>query len=320
MKLVFDTQIERPEGQNHSRYLTASQRAHFRWNDRSMDNEVIEAFNQYQLSQRLAATTIRNRESLLRGTQRSIGGSLLEATPHQLRTHLGRKGVSPGTARTERGALRAFYEFALEEGYRTDNPGMRLPVVKVPRGEPRPFTREQIEALLTSGAYHRTRMMILLGYYQGFRVSQIARVRGDDIDWMTHTIRTVSKGGKERRLPLSPIIAQVARQMPAGWWFPARSGSDAPIGGASVTDLITKAKKRAGITDAKLTPHSLRHSFGTDLVEGGVDIRVVQELLLHEDLSTTQIYTGVSRRRKEEGIRTLRAIEIPEQATRRRAA
>ena len=300
--------------------LTASQRAHFRWHDRDMDNEVIDAFNRYQRAQNLAQTTIRNRESLLRGVQRSIETSLLEATPHQLRSHLGRGTVTPGTKRTERNALASFYRFALEDGYRNDDPSLKLPSVQVPKGEPRPFTREQIDAMLNSGAYSRTRTMILLGYYQGFRVSQIARVRGDDIDKLTNTIRTISKGGKERRLPVHPIVAQVARQMPAGWWFPARNGADKPIGGASVTDLITKAKKRAGITDPKLTPHSLRHSFGTDLVENGVDIRVVQELLLHEDLSTTQIYTGVSRRRKNEGILTLLPMPVPEQSMRGKAA
>ena len=65
------------------------------------------------------------------------------------------------------------------------------------------------------------------------------------------------------------------------------------------------------VTDPKLTPHSLRHSFGTDLVEAGVDIRVVQELMMHEDLTTTQIYTGVSSRRKREGIELLQRRAIP---------
>ena len=296
--------------------FTASQRAKYRWHDRSMDNEAIDAFNQYQRAQNLAVTTVRNRESLLRGVQRSIQTPLIEATPHQLRSHLGRDTVTPGTKRTERNALVAFYRFALEDGYRSDDPSLKLPPVHVPKGEPRPFTREQIDAMLNSGAYARTRTMIILGYYQGFRVSQIARVRGDDIDPMTNTIRTISKGGQERRLPVHPIVAQVARQMPAGWWFPARNGADKPIGGASVTDLITKAKKRAGITDPRLTPHSLRHSFGSDLVEQGVDIRVVQELMLHEDLSTTQIYTRVSAKRKTEGILTLAPMAIPAHASR----
>lgn len=304
----------------HSHGLSAAQRAHFRWHDRSMNNEVIEAFNQYQRSQNLSDTTIRNRESIIRSTSARICAPILEVTVNQLREQQGRKGVTPGTKRTERQALSAFFRFALEDGYREDDPTLKLPPVKVPRGEPRPFTLEQIEAMLNSGAYYRTRIMILVGYYQGFRVSQISRVRGDDIDWLTHTIKTLSKGGKERRIPLHPIIAEIAKHMPDDWWFPARDGSDAPIHPPSVTDLITKAKKRAGITDRQLTPHSLRHSFGTDLVEEGVDIRVIQELMLHADLSTTQIYTGVSPKRKSEAIRALPVLAIPDHATRMKAA
>ena len=300
--------------------LSAEERATYRWQARAMNEQVIEAFEQYQRAANLSPNTIRNRSSLLGGVTRAIGVPLLEASPHELRAHLGRTTVTPGTRRTERTALKAFYQFAFEDGYRADNPADRLPVIQVPKGEPRPFARSQIEAMLNSGAYKRTRVMILLGYFQGFRVSQIARVRGDDIDWMTETIHTISKGGKARRLPLHPMIAAVAGEMPDGWWFPARDGTDAPISGASVTNLITRAKKRARIDDPRLTPHSLRHSCGTDLVESGVDIRVVQELLMHEDLSTTQIYTGVSRRLKREGILHLEPLTVPDHAERLQAA
>lgn len=78
-----------------------------------------------------------------------------------------------------------------------------------------------------------------------------------------------------------------------------------------MTDLVRKAKLRAGINDERLTAHSLRHSFGTELVEAGVDIRVVQELMLHEDLSTTQIYTAVSERLKQAGIAELKPRPMP---------
>lgn len=89
---------------------------------------------------------------------------------------------------------------------------------------------------------------------------------------------------------------------------------------ASVTNLITLANHRAGITDPTLTPHSLRHAFGTDLVDESVDIRVVQELMMYESLATTQIYTGVSARRKRDGIATLPVREIASRSGRRTAA
>lgn len=276
------------------------------------DKRALEYFEIYQRSQNLAPSTIRNRRSILTTFARKTG-VLADADAFTLRRYIGRDAnVTAGTRQTERGALTAFFTFLHEEGMREDNPATKLPVVRVPKGKPRPFSAEQIDALLTSGAYTRTRAMILLGYYQGFRVSSIAPVHGRDIDMLSNRIRSVVKGRKEVWFPLHPVIAELAQTMPKdGYWFPARGGRDGHIRPASVTDLITKAKKRTEIAEKKLTPHSLRHAFATDLLEEGVDIRVVQELLAHEHLSTTQIYTQVSERRKDDGIRTLAAREVP---------
>jgi len=189
-----------------------------------MDNEIIAAFNQYQAAQRLSPKTIKTRESLIRTFTTQTGIPVSEASPADLRAHIGRSTIKPGTARAERNALRAFYQFAVTDGYLEHNPADRLPIVKVPKGEPRPFTVEQINLLLHSGAYARTRAMIMLGYLQGFRVAQIARVEGHHIDPVTDTIITVAKGGKERVLPLHPDIKQLAATMPTGYWFPARGG------------------------------------------------------------------------------------------------
>ena len=125
----------------------------------------------------------------------------------------------------------------------------------------------------------------------------------------------------QRTLPLHPVIAELAKTMPSdSWWFPARCGRTEHISGASVTNLITLAKKRAGIRDPRLTPHSLRHSFGSDLMEEGIDIRVIQELMMHASLATTQIYTGVSANRKRAGILTLPSRDIPAHSGRLRVA
>jgi len=271
-----------------------------------MNQDILEAFAEYQRSITLAKTTIRNRHSILSTLSKKTGLPLLELELRDLRRYLGRDDVEPGTTRTERGAMVAFYTFAQEDGYRADNPTGRLTPISAPKGTPRPFTAEQIDAMLNSGAYRKTRAMIMVGYYQGFRVSSIVRVHGRDLDIPGMTIRTIGKGGKYGTLPLHPMIAELASTMPADdWWFPARGERHGHMSSASATNLITIAKKRAGILDPKLTPHSLRHSFGTDLVEHGVDIRVVQELMMHASLSTTQIYTGVSAGRKRDGIQKL---------------
>jgi integrase/recombinase XerD len=274
--------------------------------------DVLALFNAEQRGRGLAETTITNRASILRYIEVSTGRPLLELSVYDLRVYLGRDGIKDSSRRTIRAAMTAFYDFAHDEGWRDDNPTHRLKAVHVPRSEPRPFTAEQIDRMLTSGAYRRTRAMILLGYYLGFRVSQIARVHGHDVDLASNTIRTIGKGGKEGILPLHPVIADLARTMPTDdWWFPARDERPGPIRPGSVTGLVADAKARAGIRDPRLTAHSLRHSFGTDLVEGGADIRVVQELMMHEDLSSTQIYTGVSRRLKDAAIAVLPTRDIP---------
>lgn len=299
---------------------TAIEKSVHRWQTPNVTNDLLSPFRVAQRSQGLAETTIRNRASILTTLSQTIGKPLRDMDVNDLRTHLGRDGISAGSRKTGRGVMIAFYTFLQQEGYRADNPAERLAPIVAPKGEPRPFTAEQIDAMLTSGAYKKTRAMILLGYYQGFRVSSIARVHGHDLDLLSGTIRTVGKGKKERALPLHPVIAELALQMPtADWWFPARNDPAQPMRSASVTNLITLAKKRAGILDPRLTPHSLRHSFGSDLVEAGVDIRVVQELMMHASLATTQIYTGVSARLKREGIGALSGRELVERSGRKAA-
>lgn len=273
---------------------------------------ILAAFDEYQGSIGLAENTIRNRRSILATLGASMSVPLEEATTSDIRRALSRRDIEPGTRRTYRGAYVAFFTFLVDDGWREDNPTARVKPVVAPKGTPRPFSQEQVDAMLTSGAYRRTRAMILLGYYQGFRVSQIARVHGDDIDELAETIATIGKGNKPGLLPLHPVVRELALIMPSDdWWFPARRGRAGHVSSSSVTDLITRAKLRAGITDERLTPHSLRHSFGTHLVDAGTDIRVVQELMMHASLSTTQIYTGVSEQLKRAGIAALPARPVP---------
>jgi integrase/recombinase XerD len=290
-----------------------------------MTSTILADFAAFQRAKGLSPRTIENREYMLRALERRSGVALLEVGLRDLRAQLGRevaagRPLARGTMQSERDCYRAFFRFLLEEEYRTDDPSERLAPVRAPRGEPRPYSDAQIDALLASGSYHRTRVMILLGCYQGFRVGTIARVHGNDVDLEEGTIRAVGKGGKVRVLPLHPLVAEIAASMPADdWWFPARRGAGGPIKSRSVSDLITRAKKRAGIVEEKLTPHSLRHSFGTNLVGGGVDLRTVQELMMHGSLATTQIYTGINSAQKQQGIRQLPSRVVPVHSGRKAA-
>lgn len=282
-------------------------------------DDALELFELHQRARGYSENTIRNRRAIIESFDRSCGHTLT-ATTRDAIAFLARRGIKPSTRRVYHVSLAAFFRFLVSSGYRADDPTAEIPAPRAPRGRPRPFTREQIDALIDSGAYRRTRAMILLGYYQGFRVSTIAAVHGRDIDLRSLLIRVRVKGGKERVSPLHPVIADLARTMPRDdWWFPARKGKDGHIDGRGVTDLVRRARIRAGIRDDTLTAHSLRHSFGTHLIEDGVDVRVIQELMHHESLATTQIYTGVSDRLTRAGIQVLPAREIPAHSQRRQS-
>ena len=271
---------------------------------------MLEEFTAYQRAKGLSRRTIENRDYMIRALARDSQQPAETITIQHLRKQLGR-GVSRGTMQTERGCYRAFFTFMFEEKFRTDDPSERLPLIRAPRGRPRPYSAEQVDRLLNTGSYRRTRIMILLAYYQGFRASEVAAIHGHDIDLDESTIRVQGKGGKVVILPLHPTIADAAQQMPKDdWWFAARGARGGHIHPRSVYDLMTRAKQRAGIVEPKLTGHSLRHAYGTDLVRSGVDLRTVQELMRHESLATTQIYTLISDEQMRNGILHLTPREL----------
>lgn len=277
---------------------------------------ALTEFENYQRAKGLSPRTIENRDYMLRALARRTTLTPTTVTIRELRERLGR-GVSRGTMQTERDCYRAFFSFMVEEQLRTDDPAERLSRIRAPRGRPRPYSAEQVDRLLNTGSYRRTRTMILLAYYQGFRASEVAAIHGRDIDLEENTIRVLGKGGKVVILPLHPTIADAAAKMPRDdWWFKARAGRDGHIHPRSVYDLMTRAKKRAGIVEPKLTGHSLRHAYGTDLVRSGVDLRTVQELMRHESLATTQIYTLITDEQMRDGITRLMPRALQERSGR----
>lgn len=283
-----------------------------------MDWEVIlTSFTAYQRAQRRSERTIEGRRNLLRSLARETGKMPAEITKDDLLARMGR-GIAASSMQRERSDLQCFFAWAKEHHYVPKNPAKKLPAVTVPRGQPRPFTMDQVQAILSTGAYRRTRHMILLGLYLGLRAFEIAKFRTDDIDFSGNSVRVVGKGGKDRTVPLHPVIAAIAAHYPpSGYWFPARSTNRGEhIHYRSVSDLMTRAIRRAGITDPKLTGHSLRHTFATELVAGGVDIRIVQELMRHESLQSTQIYTRVTIEQMRVGQSVLPAVEVPESSGR----
>jgi len=261
----------------------------------SMDwQTALTAFGLFERAKGLSERTIANRAAVLGAMGRAVAQEPTTVRVEHLREHLTR-GIVRSSIQTETDTFRAFFRFMLENGHRADDPSLLLPTVRAPKRKPRPYSPEQIEALLSGTRHRATRAMILLAFYQGFRASEVAAVHGHDFDLDADTIRVVGKAGKHSTLPLHPEIRALVATMPADdWWFPARRGAPGHIRSNSVSDLMKRAKQRAGITNERLTGHSLRHSYGTELVRAGVDLRTVQELMRHETLQTTELYTEIN--------------------------
>lgn len=242
-------------------------------------------------------------------------GGLMSAPQEALEAwfaDLSRRGLSAATAARRRASMRQFYRFALGEGWRTDDPSRRLDAPKQGRSLPKTLSREEIEALLTAaGAADSTaglRLIVLveMAYASGLRVSELLALKVEAVRRDPAYLIVRGKGGKERLAPLNMpareaikawLNARDAAQKPntpdSAWLFPSH-GKSGHLTPRRFAQLLDQAAITAGIDPTRVSPHVLRHAFATHLLEGGADLRVVQTLLGHADISTTQIYTHVA--------------------------
>lgn len=221
--------------------------------------------------------------------------------------------VEEGMARTSvaraLAAVRSFHRFAFDEGMTSVNPAAGVKPPKPGERLPKALTVPEVNALLDAASEQegaigiRDRALLEVLYGTGARVSEAVGLTADDIDLSERSIRLFGKGRKERVLPLGSYAADAvaAYEVRARPELAARGdGTSAlflntrgrPLSRQSAWGIIQTAAHRAGLEH--VTPHSLRHSFATHLLQGGADIRVVQEMLGHASVTTTQIYTKVS--------------------------
>lgn len=253
------------------------------------------------------------------------GHDLASAAAEEIEAYfaaLSDRGLSPATAARRRSAVRQFYRFVLGEGWRSDDPSRRVDAPKKGRPLPKVLSRAEVDAIIAAAGARdgvqglRLSCMIELAYASGLRISELTALPLAALARDPAYLIVKGKGGKERLAPLNAAARAAvkayleARQdfLPKGdaanpWLFPSR-GKAGRLTPRRFAQLLDEAAADAGIDPARVSPHVLRHAFATHLLEGGADLRIVQKLLGHADIATTQIYTHVAGERLREVVET----------------
>jgi integrase/recombinase XerD len=272
---------------------------------------LIEDFLQYlKLERGLSANTLNAYRVDLAEFVLGAGiADLRKATSSQLAgfvSDLSRKGRKPASIARKMSALRHLFEYLKDTGKLKKNPIESYPTPKLARYHPDYLSPSAIETIirgvdLSEPNGTRNRAIIEVLYGCGLRISELINLSPSDLELEAGFIRVQGKGNKQRLVPLGrPAIDAVreytgsARGLNADGsvLFPARTGRK--FSRVGMWKLIGQMVKKAGLTK-KVTPHTFRHSFATHLLEGGADLRVVQEMLGHADITTTEIYTRIDR-------------------------
>jgi integrase/recombinase XerD len=218
-------------------------------------------------------------------------------------------GLEASTIRRQISAIHTYYRFLLGEGVVDEDPSDRLETPRRWRTLPEVLSLREVEALLGSPDISeplawRDRALLELGYGAGLRVSELCSLGVADLHLQDGLVRVFGKGAKERLVPIGrQVIGAVSVYLnttrttldqgrTAGRLLLNARGQ--PLSRVGAWGIVKEHARRAGIAK-RVTPHTLRHTFATHLLEGGADLRAVQEMLGHADLSTTQIYTHVDR-------------------------
>ena len=242
----------------------------------------------------------------LEQTEEMLGGELEQAQPAQLaKLAQGWSALAPSTVARKMSALRQFFGFLVDEGVRQDDPTHALPRPTTRRPLPKILSHDEIERLFATAESEAEgnppkaiRMLVLLEmlYGSGLRATELVSLPLAAIPRDAPFLTVTGKGGQARMVPVSrrakAALSRWLAVRPDGspWLFPSHSGH---LSRVRLFQLVKGLAVRADLAPEKLSPHVLRHAFATHLLEGGADLRALQTLLGHADISTTQIYTHV---------------------------
>lgn len=284
-----------------------------------IDNHLIDGFLEMMSAERGAAeNTIAayNRDLTDYAGFLQAGGSRpLKATRTMVLSYLQRleaEGLSAASSARRLSAIKQFHKFLCAEHLRDDDPTRIIPAPKAPRGLPKILSVAEVDKLLSVAEFEaetaeagsaksrqaqRLYILLELIYATGMRVSELVGLPREAVMRDSHFLTITGKGGRERIVPLNDrardgLVVYVKTLAPGRFLFPTDSKSgylDRQIFGRELKALAG----RAGISGNRVSPHVLRHAFASHLLQGGANLRIVQTLLGHADISTTQIYTHV---------------------------
>lgn len=218
------------------------------------------------------------------------------------------RGLSARTSARRLSALRQFHLFLLKEGIRTDDPTSQLDTPRLPRPLPKFLTEAEVDALLEAAVRRSGRPGVLaraaleLLYATGMRVSELLSLPRTALGAKAEVMIIKGKGSKERMVPLSSAAKEAATALLAvtkvesRWLFPGRDPKQ-PLTRQAFFLLLKQVALEAGLDPARVSPHVLRHSFASHMLARGADLRSLQMLLGHADISTVQIYTHIQTER-----------------------
>jgi integrase/recombinase XerD len=286
-----------------------------------LERQEIEGFlDAVWLEQGLSEHTLSAYRNDLHGfAQWLVGrhGALLGARREMLLAYIAARassGVSSRTMARLLSSLRKFYRYQVRQGRIDEDPSARIESPRLGRPLPKSLSEAEVEALLAAPDLDtllgwRDRTMLELLYASGLRVSELVTLRCAQINLRQGVVQVIGKGSRERLVPLGEealdwvqrylrdVRPALLKGRTSDFLFPGRN--DGPMTRHAFWHRLKAYAVRAGIRGS-LSPHTLRHAFATHLVNHGADLRVVQMLLGHSDLSTTQIYTHVARERLRE--------------------
>ncbi|HEV8602013.1 MAG TPA: tyrosine recombinase [Gaiellaceae bacterium] len=266
---------------------------------------------------RLAPRTVDSYRRDLVAVSKWLGRSPASATREELERYLAElraAGLTASTIARRLAAVRALFRHQLLLGARADNPAAEIDLPRRVRRLPRTLSAGEAERLVeaaagTSPRALRDRALVELLYGAGLRVSEAVGLERGGVDLDERLVRSVGKGDKERVVPIGRQAADALRRYLAqGRPFLDRrhraelflNAQGGPLTRAGAFFILRRLAEKAGLEPGRVHPHLLRHSFASHLLEGGADLRSVQEMLGHADLATTELYTHVTDRRRRE--------------------